>query len=146
MPKFETTHYTLEYPYQRTTGPVTGPFLTGLRDGKLLGIRSGSRVLCPPLEFDPDTFEELEPDFVEVFSRIVRVDEDDQEFGPVRMAASFSRFAKSAPESTGVPRARTATSTLSSKLILRACTRSCNDPRLVRPRECMQLVRKCRIG
>lgn len=66
MPKFETTHYTLEYPYQRTTGPVTGPFLTGLRDGKLLGIRSGSRVLCPPLEFDPDTFEELEPDFVEV--------------------------------------------------------------------------------
>ncbi len=66
MADFETTQYTLEYPYQRTTGPVTGPFLTGLRDGKLLGIRAGKRVLCPPLEFDPDSFEELEPDFVEV--------------------------------------------------------------------------------
>ena len=32
--------------------------------------------------------------YIEVFSRIVRVDEDDQEFGPVRMAASFSRFVR----------------------------------------------------
>ena len=66
MSEFVSTAYNLEYPYQRTTGPVTGPFLAGLRDGKLLGIRAGSRVLCPPLEFDPDTFEDLEPDFVEV--------------------------------------------------------------------------------
>jgi len=66
MAEFETTQYNLEYPYQRTTGPVTGPFLTGLRDGKLFGIRDGDRVLCPPLEFDPDTGQELEPDFVEV--------------------------------------------------------------------------------
>lgn len=46
---------TLEYPYTRTTGPVMGAFLTGLRDGKLLGNRCGNRVLCPPLEYDPDT-------------------------------------------------------------------------------------------
>ena len=26
---------TLEYPYTRTTGPVIGPFLTGLRDGRI---------------------------------------------------------------------------------------------------------------
>jgi hypothetical protein len=45
---------------------VIGPFLTGLRDGRLLGIRSGERVLCPPMEFDPDTCETLAPDFVEV--------------------------------------------------------------------------------
>jgi hypothetical protein len=66
MTEFVSTSYNLEYPYQRTTGPVTGPFLTGLRDGKLLGIRCGDKVLCPPLEFDPDTLAELEPDFVEV--------------------------------------------------------------------------------
>jgi len=58
--------YTLEYPYTRTLGPVTGPFLTALRDGRLLGIRCGERVLCPPIEFDPQTGETLEPDFVEV--------------------------------------------------------------------------------
>ncbi|MAG32261.1 MAG: hypothetical protein CL908_15365 [Deltaproteobacteria bacterium] len=66
MADFESTHYSLEYPYQRTTGPVTGAFLTALRNGKLLGIRAGDRVLCPPLEFDPDSGEELDPDFVEV--------------------------------------------------------------------------------
>lgn len=43
-----------------------GPFLTALRDGKLLGNRCGERVLCPPLEYDPDTGAPLEPEFVEV--------------------------------------------------------------------------------
>jgi len=60
------TSFTLEYPYTRTLGPVIGPFLTALRDGRILGIRCGSRVLCPPLEFDPDTGESLSPEFVEV--------------------------------------------------------------------------------
>ena len=58
--------FTLEYPYTRTTGPVIGPFLTGIRDGRLVGNRCGDRVLCPPLEYDPDTGATLEPDFVEV--------------------------------------------------------------------------------
>lgn len=58
--------FILEYPYTRTLGPVLGPFLTALRDGRILGIRCGSRVLCPPMEFDPDTGETLSPDFVEV--------------------------------------------------------------------------------
>jgi uncharacterized protein len=57
---------TLEYPYTRTTGPVMGPFLTGLRDGRILGGRCGDRVLCPPLEYEPETGQALEPDFVEV--------------------------------------------------------------------------------
>ncbi len=56
----------LEFPYTRTTGPVIGPFLTGLRDGKVLGIRCGDRVLCPPLEYDPDTSAALAVDLVEV--------------------------------------------------------------------------------
>ena len=58
--------YTLEYPYTRTTGKVVGAFLTGVRDGRLLGIRCGDRVLCPPLEYDPETGDELAPEMVEV--------------------------------------------------------------------------------
>ena len=61
MPEF-----TMEYPYTRTTGPVIGPFLTGLRDGRILGSRCGDRVLCPPVEYDPESGASLEPDLVEV--------------------------------------------------------------------------------
>lgn len=50
----------IEYPFKRTTGPVIGAFLTGLRERVLLGIRgSDGRVLVPPTEYDPDTSEEL---------------------------------------------------------------------------------------
>jgi uncharacterized OB-fold protein len=56
----------LEYPYTRTTGPVLGAFLTGLRDGRVLGGRHGDRVLCPPQEYDPDTAEPADPELVEV--------------------------------------------------------------------------------
>jgi uncharacterized OB-fold protein len=66
VPPLQDIAITLEFPYTRTTGPVVGPFLTGLRDGKILGGRCGDRVLCPPLEFDPDTGASIEPDFVEV--------------------------------------------------------------------------------
>ncbi len=58
--------FTLEYPYERTLGPVIGPFFTALRDGRVLGINCGNRVICPPVEYDPDTGATLEPDFVEV--------------------------------------------------------------------------------
>ncbi len=47
--------FNLEYPYTRTTGPIIGPFLTGLRDGRILATRVGDRVICPPVEYDPDT-------------------------------------------------------------------------------------------
>lgn len=48
----------LEFPYNRTLGPVVGRFLTALRDGEVWGNRTPSgRVLCPPLEHDPDTGE-----------------------------------------------------------------------------------------
>lgn len=59
----------LEYPFTRTTGPVIGAFLTGLREGVVLGIRrSDGTVLCPPLEYDPITSEPL-TDLVEVGQR-----------------------------------------------------------------------------
>jgi uncharacterized OB-fold protein len=50
----------IEYPFSRTTGPVVGAFMTGLREGILVGIRgSDGRVLVPPTEYDPRTGEDL---------------------------------------------------------------------------------------
>ncbi len=61
-----TAPYVLEYTYRRSLGPVIGRFLTGLRDGKIEGIRTpAGQVLVPPTEYDPHTGEPL-TDFVEV--------------------------------------------------------------------------------
>ncbi len=50
----------LEYPFTRTTGPVIGAFLTGLREAIVLGIRrADGTVLCPPTEYDPETSQPL---------------------------------------------------------------------------------------
>lgn len=50
----------IEYPFSRTVGPVQSAFLTGLREGVVHGIeRSDGTVLVPPVEYDPDTAEEL---------------------------------------------------------------------------------------
>ena len=50
----------LEYPFTRTTGPVIGAFLTGLREKIVLGIRrQDGSVLVPPTEYDPVTSETL---------------------------------------------------------------------------------------
>lgn len=60
--------HVLEYPYQRSVGPVVGRFLTALRDGRIEGIRTrDGRVMVPPLEYDPDTAEPLDQ-FVNVGS------------------------------------------------------------------------------
>lgn len=50
----------IEYPFTRTTGPVIGAFLTGLREQVLVGIKAtDGQVLCPPVEYDPTTGEDL---------------------------------------------------------------------------------------
>jgi hypothetical protein len=50
----------LEYPFSRTVGPVQSAFLTGLREGIVLGVRGADdRVICPPVEYDPVTSEDL---------------------------------------------------------------------------------------
>lgn len=60
--------YTLELPYRRSLGPVVGAFLTGLRDGRVLGSRTAAgRVIVPPLEYDPATGDAVD-DLVEVGS------------------------------------------------------------------------------
>jgi hypothetical protein len=56
----------LEYPYTRTVGPVLGRFMTGLREGRIEGVRAeDGRVLVPPAEYDPVTSAPLD-EFVEV--------------------------------------------------------------------------------
>jgi uncharacterized OB-fold protein len=56
----------LEYPFKRTVGPVQSAFLTGLREGVVVGVRAeDGRVLCPPVEYDPVTSAEL-TDLVEL--------------------------------------------------------------------------------
>jgi uncharacterized OB-fold protein len=50
----------IEYPFSRTTGPVIGAFLTGLREKLLLGIKgSDGKVIVPPTEYDSTTGEDL---------------------------------------------------------------------------------------
>lgn len=56
-----TAPHVLEYAYTRSTGPVIGAFLTGLRDGRVVGIRAGDgRVVVPPQEYDPVTSDPLD--------------------------------------------------------------------------------------
>ena len=57
---------TVAFDYTRSTGPVVGRFLTGLRDGQVVGARtSDGTVVVPPPEFDPVTHEPV-TDFVDV--------------------------------------------------------------------------------
>ena len=58
--------FTLGYTYTRSTGPVVGRFLTGLRDRKIVGTRgSDGTVYVPPMEYDPVTAAALN-EFVDV--------------------------------------------------------------------------------
>jgi uncharacterized OB-fold protein len=55
--------HVMEFPYTRSTGPMVGAFLTGLRDRQVLGVRdSTGRVLVPPPEYDAATAAELPVD------------------------------------------------------------------------------------
>jgi len=62
-----TAKHVLEFAYTRSVGPVLGRFLAGLREGRILGVRTpAGRVLVPPMEFDPASGASLEAEFVEV--------------------------------------------------------------------------------
>lgn len=50
----------VEFPFTRSLGPVQSAFLTGLREGVVLGVRtSAGAVMVPPVEYDPVTADEL---------------------------------------------------------------------------------------
>tara|TARA_R110001592_G_scaffold337300_1_gene623693 strand:+ start:306929 stop:307387 length:459 start_codon:yes stop_codon:yes gene_type:complete len=66
QPELLTQAFELGFTYTRSTGPVVGRFLTGLRERKIFGIKSSDgRVIVPPMEYDPVTADELD-EFVEV--------------------------------------------------------------------------------
>ena len=66
QPELLNQAFELGFTYTRSTGPVVGRFLTELRDRRIVGIRaSDGRVIVPPMEYDPDTAQELS-EFVEV--------------------------------------------------------------------------------
>jgi hypothetical protein len=59
--------HVLAYTYKRSVGPVLGRFFTSLRERRIEGVRTrAGRVLCPPLEHDPDTGEATSDRWVEV--------------------------------------------------------------------------------
>lgn len=52
--------FELSFDYTRSTGPVVGRFLTGLRERRIVGVRGGDgKVFAPPPEYHPETFEAL---------------------------------------------------------------------------------------
>src|SRR5215470_18086903 len=61
-----TSTSTITFPYKRSLGPVLGAFMTALTEERLIGIRDGDRVMCPPLEWSPRTGAELPHEFVDV--------------------------------------------------------------------------------
>ena len=59
--------HVMEYPYRRSLGPVLGRFFTGLRDARIEGNQTrAGRVLDPPMEYDPDTGEDVSDEWTEV--------------------------------------------------------------------------------
>ncbi len=66
MPRTLSAPITVAFDYTRSTGPVLGRFLTGLRDGQVIGGRtSDGKVVVPPPEYDPVTHQPIEH-FVDV--------------------------------------------------------------------------------
>lgn len=50
----------ITYTYTRSTGPMVGAFLGGLRDQKIFGVRGADgRILVPPCDYDPVTSADL---------------------------------------------------------------------------------------
>ena len=59
--------HVMEYPYRRSLGPVLGRFFTGLRDARIEGNKThAGRVLVPPMEYDPETGDDVSDEWVEV--------------------------------------------------------------------------------
>ncbi len=53
--------HAIDYTYTRSTGPIIGAFLTGLRDRRILGVRgSDGRVIVPAIDYDPVTSDDLQ--------------------------------------------------------------------------------------
>ena len=66
MPRTLSAPVTVAFDYTRSTGPVLGRFLAGLRDRRVVGGRtSDGTIVVPPPEYDPVTHQQLD-EFVDV--------------------------------------------------------------------------------
>ena len=51
----------LEYAYKRSLGPVIGRFLGGVKARRIEAVKTAAgRVIAPPVEYDPDTGEDVD--------------------------------------------------------------------------------------
>lgn len=57
---------TITFPYRRSLGPLLTTFMTALTEKRILGSRTGDRVLVPPMEWDPQTGADIGLDLIEV--------------------------------------------------------------------------------
>ena len=66
-PRVYSAAHVVAYDYRRSVGPVLGRFFTELRDRRVVANRTASgRVLCPPMEHDPESGAATAPGFLEV--------------------------------------------------------------------------------
>ena len=58
---------TIAFPYKRSLGPVIGAFSAALAEHRITAVRtSAGRVICPPLEYDPESGEANDPTLIDV--------------------------------------------------------------------------------
>ena len=63
MSEVLSARHVLEFPYTRSTGPVVGRYLAGLKEARVFGSRlADGRVIVPAQEYDPWTSVTLGPD------------------------------------------------------------------------------------
>ncbi|MEI7622696.1 MAG: OB-fold domain-containing protein [Actinomycetes bacterium] len=58
--------FNLTFPFTRTLGSTLSTFSSALAQGQIIGVRTGGRVIAPPLEYDPDTSADSGTDWVRV--------------------------------------------------------------------------------
>lgn len=63
---FDSEPFNLRFPFSRTLGSTLSTFFSALGEGQIIGVRTGGRVIAPPLEYDPDTSADAGTDFVKV--------------------------------------------------------------------------------
>lgn len=58
--------FNLTFPFSRTLGSTLSTFFSALAQGQIIGVRTGGRVIAPPLEYDPNTGDDSGTDYVKV--------------------------------------------------------------------------------
>lgn len=56
--------FNLTFPFSRTLGSTLSTFSSAIAQGQIIGVRTGGRVIAPPLEYDPDTAADSGTDWV----------------------------------------------------------------------------------